>query len=124
MNQLAFNFELTDDERQILSLLRKGRANAISVRELTEATGLNEKKVRQTVRDLIMERWVLIGSAVHYPPGYYLPETADEAITATKSMAHRGIMILMRVAKMRRESIELVFNQARLDLEEIPRGGR
>ncbi len=119
MDQLAFSFELTDEERQILTLLRKGRANAITVRELSEETGLNEKIIRQTVRDLIMDRWILIGSAVHHPAGYFIPETADEAIAATKSIRHRGIMILMRAARLQRASLELVFNQARLELEEV-----
>lgn len=118
MDQLAFNFELTNEERHVLSLLKKGRANAVSVRDLAVKTGLGGVAVRQIVRRLIMERLILIGSAVSPPPGYFIPETPDEAVIATKSMVHRGISILARAAKMRRESIELVFNQGRLEFEE------
>jgi len=118
VEQLALDFELTKEEWAVLSLLRKGRARARSVRELVEATGMGDVHVRQTVRRLIMERGMLIGSAVSDPPGYYIPETPDEVFTATKSLRHRGIMILMRAARLQKSSVDLVFNQARLELEE------
>lgn len=117
MEQLALNFDLTNEERAVLALLRKGRARARSRRELSEETGMGDVHVRQTIRRLIMERGMLIGSAVSDPPGYYIPETADEVFNATKSLRHRGIMILMRAARLQKSSVDLVFNQARLELE-------
>lgn len=115
MEQLALNFDLTNEERVILPLLRKGRNCARSVRDLAGETGMSDVSVRQTVRRLIMERGVLIGSAVSDPPGYFLPETPDEIFTATKSLRHRGIMILMRAARLQKSSVEMVFNQAVLE---------
>jgi len=115
---MAFDFELTNEERHVIGLLKKGRSNAVSVRDLAVKTGLGGVAVRQVVRRLIMERGVLIASSVGDPPGYFIAETADEIITATKSLRHRGIMILMRAARLQKASVELVFNQARLEFEE------
>lgn len=118
MDQLAFNFELTSEERHVLNLIRTGRANAVLVRDLAVRTELSDVAVRQIVRRLIMERGILVASSVGDPPGYFIAETADEILAATKSLRHRGIMILMRAARLQKSSVELVFNQARLELEE------
>lgn len=123
MNQLAFEFEMTNEERTVFRLLRSGRASALSVKAIEIETGLDGKSVRKIVRDLIMEHGILIGSSVGDPPGYYLPETPDEAITATKTLRHRGVAILARAARLQRCSIELVFGQALLEFNEGERGG-
>lgn len=112
---------LSREEDAVYGRLRSGRNNAVSVKALEGATGMGDVEIRQIIRRLIMEHGLLIGSSVSDPPGYYIPETAEEAITATKSLRHRGIMILMRAAKLQRCSVELVFNQARLELEEVKR---
>ncbi|HPL62950.1 MAG TPA: hypothetical protein PK587_04200 [Syntrophales bacterium] len=113
-----FHAEFTREEEAVYSLLRTGRNNAILVRKIAAETGMSGVAVRKIIRRLIMEHCILIGSAVSDPPGYFIPETPDEAIAATKTLRHRGIMILMRAAKLQRCSIELVFNQARLEFED------
>lgn len=120
MDQAAFDFDLvlSDEERAVYGLLRHGRARALSARDLSERTGLKDKEIRQTIRSLIMERGLLVASAVDDPPGFFIAETSDEIITATKSLRHRGIMILVRAARLQKSSLELVFNQGRLELEE------
>lgn len=119
MDQAAFNFELnlSHEESKVYDLLQIGRAYAISAREISERTGMSDVQIRQTVRRLIMERGVLVASAVDDPPGFFLAETPDEIITATRSLRHRGIMILVRAARLQKSSLELVFNQGRLELE-------
>ncbi len=119
MDQAAFDFDLklTDEERAVYCLLGYGRARALSARDLSERTGLSDKTVRETVRSLIMERGLLVASAVDDPPGFFIAETPDEIITATRSLRHRGIMILVRAARLQKSSLELVFNQGRLELE-------
>ena len=119
MDQAAFEFglELSDDERAVYGLLRHGRARAMSARDLSERTGLSDVQVRQTVRSLIMGCGILVASAVDDPPGFFIAETPDEIITATKSLRHRGIMILVRAARLQKSSLEMVFNQGRLELE-------
>jgi len=119
VDQAAFEFglELSDDERAVYGLLRHGRARAMSARDLSERTGLSDVQVRQTVRSLIMGCGILVASAVDDPPGFFIAETPDEIITATKSLRHRGIMILVRAARLQKSSLEMVFNQGRLELE-------
>lgn len=119
MQLSLFHTGLSSDEEALYGLLRHGRDNAVSVKALEAATGMAGVEIRKIIRRLIMDHGLLIGSSVNSPPGYYIPETADEAITATKSLRHRGIMILMRAAKLQRCSVELVFNQARLEFDEV-----
>ena len=119
MEQAAFdfNFNLTREERAVYGLLQSGRANALSARNLSERTGLSDREVRQTIRSLVMERGILVASAVDDHPGFFIAETPEEIITATRSLRHRGIMILVRVARLQKSSLELVFNQGKLELE-------
>jgi hypothetical protein len=119
MDQAAFDFDLrlTDEERAVYSLLETGRANALSARDIADRTGMSDVRIRQTVRSLVMEHNFLVASVVNPPPGFFLPETADEIINATRSLRHRGIMILVRAARLQKSSLELVFNQGRLELE-------
>lgn len=119
MDQAAFDFDLqlTNEERAVYGLLRHGRARALPARDLAAKTGLSDVQVRQTVRNLIMERGLLVASAVDDPPGFFIAETADEVIHATRSLRHRGIMILVRAARLQKSSLELVFNQGRLELQ-------
>ena len=123
MDQAAFDFglNLTDEERAVYSLLQHGRACATSVREIAGRTGIGDVKVRQTVRSLIMERGILVASATDDPPGFFIAETPDEIIDATRSLRRRGIMILVRAARLQKSSLELVFDQGRLEL--ISEGG-
>ena len=79
---------------------------------------MSERNVRDTVRSLIMARGLLVASAVDDPPGFFIAETREEIIAATKSLRHRGIMILARVARLQKSSLELVFNLGRLEFEE------
>ena len=118
MDQAAFDFDLSSEELVVRNLLQSGRANALSVRELSERTGFGPVQIRQTVRRLIMDRGILVASAVDDPPGFFIAETADEIITATRSLRHRGIMILVRAARLQKASLELVFNQGQLEFEE------
>jgi hypothetical protein len=119
VDQAAFDFDLklTDEERAVYGLLRQGRARALSARDLSLRTGQSDKQIRETVRSLIMERGIVVASAVDDPPGFFIAETPEEVINATRSLRHRGIMILVRAARLQKSSLELVFNQGCLELE-------
>ncbi|MBI3584223.1 MAG: hypothetical protein HY096_09800 [Nitrospinae bacterium] len=119
MSQLSLDFEssLTHEERQILCLIRKGRANALSVRYLAGMTSFKEVEVRQMIRHLIMEHEALIASSVGNPPGFYIAETEGEVREATRSLRHRGISILERAAKLQKISLEDIFYQSRLEFQ-------
>ncbi len=106
--------DITHQEASILRLIQRGKGNAIKVPVLEGATGLQGVEVRETIRHLIMEHSVLIASCTH---GFFIAETAEEITEATRSLRHRGIMILMRAAKLQRISVEEVFGQARIEFE-------
>jgi hypothetical protein len=118
VDQAAFDFDMTAEEQAVYCCLMTGRASALSARDLSIRTGLSDKDVRQTVRSLIMDRGILVASAVDDPPGFFIAETPDEIITATRSLRHRGIMILVRAARLQKSSLELVFNQGKLEIEQ------
>jgi len=118
MEQASFSFDLSDEEQAVYSLLRTGRSRALSAQMLADETGLTNQQVRATVRRLIMVRGMLIASVVDDPPGFYIAETREEIITATRSLRHRGIMILVRAARLQKSSLELVFKLGRLEFEE------
>lgn len=111
--------DLTNDERDIISLLHKGRENAIGVKALANTTRLQEVEVRAIIRHLIMEHGFLIASAVSAPAGFYIAETIEEISQATKSLRHRGIAILMRAAKLQKISLEELFHQSRIEFGEV-----
>lgn len=104
--------DFTNEEMQILRLLQRGKQNAIKEKMLVFATGLHGVEVREKIRHLIMEHSVLIASCTR---GFFIAETLDEIQAATKSLRHRGIMILMRAAKLQKISLEEIFHQARLE---------
>lgn len=115
--QIRIDFELTKEELHILRLLRRGRANALSVRFLAGMTNLKDVEVRQMIRHLIMEHDALIASSVGSPPGFYIAETAEEIGEATRSLRHRGLCILARASRLQRISLVEIFNQALLEFE-------
>lgn len=107
--------ELTNEEMHISRLLRRGKSNAIKERVLAAATGLQGVEVREKIRHLIMEHGVLIASCTH---GFFIAETEEEIRAATLSLRHRGIMILMRAAKLQKISLKEIFNQTVMEFEQ------
>jgi len=104
--------DLTHEENMILRLLQRGKQNAIKEKALAAATGLPGVEVREKIRHLIMTHGILIASCTH---GFFIAETEEEIRGATKSLRHRGIMILMRAAKLQKISVEDIFHQARIE---------
>ena len=106
------NDELTNEEMEILRMLQRGKENSVKEKTLAAATGLQGVEVREKIRHLIMEHGVLIASCTH---GFFIAETVEEIKAATRSLRHRGLMILMRAAKLQKISLEDIFHQARIE---------
>ena len=67
------------DKYQVLSMLRKGKAKAITGKELARRLGEpNDRAIRLVIRELIADGYA-IASSVNKPHGYYLVETQEEA---------------------------------------------
>jgi hypothetical protein len=107
---------LTDEERRLAEFLtgHHGRNNAVLGHVLADHAGLQYDTVRAIISHMVNYHNFLIASCSR---GYYVPVTPDEVRTATKSLRHRGIMILLRAARLQKSSIEDVFGQAKLELE-------
>ncbi|MEW5745260.1 MAG: hypothetical protein AB1805_07490 [Nitrospirota bacterium] len=115
MEQAAFDFDLTGEERMILAALREGKENAILGDEIVKLTGIGYDRVRQVISHLVNEHFYLIAS---YSRGYYIPTSAEEVSETTRSLRHRGISILVRAAKLQKKSVEEIFNQSKLEFQQ------
>jgi hypothetical protein len=127
-DQLALDFDgprMTVEEQTIWGLLGHGRDHAVGAAWLAHMVGEPERRIRQVVRHLIMHHNISIATAVDQPTGFYLPANREERTTAVKGLRHRGIMILVRAAKLDRLSLEEEFQQGRFEFdEEQDRGTR
>ncbi len=117
MEQLALNFDLTREEQVIVNCLWPGRMRAVSASRISASTGINERRIRQVVRHLIDHHRLCIGSATDDPAGFFMLTDPGELADAIGALRHRGIMILVRAAKLSGNSIEEIFRQGRLELE-------
>lgn len=106
---------LTDEERRVWRSVsdRAGRGAAILGPRIAEQTALDYVTVRSVIAHLVNDHGMLIASCSR---GYYVPETPEEILSATKSLRHRAIMILLRASRLQKTSLESVFHQGRLEL--------
>ncbi|MCK9420241.1 MAG: hypothetical protein M0R70_12765 [Nitrospirae bacterium] len=107
---------LTQEEHIVWSAIRDrlGRDRALLGTVIAECAGIDYVTVRAIISHLVNFHGCLIASCSR---GYYVPVTPDEVQTSTRSLRHRGIMILLRAARLQKSSIEDVFGQAKLELE-------
>ena len=107
---------LTQEEHIVWSAIRDrlGRDRALLGPVIAECAGIDYVTVRAIISHLVNFHGYLIASCSR---GYYVPVTPEEIQAATKSLRHRGIMILLRAARLQKNSIEDVFGQAKLELE-------
>ena len=117
--QLALNFDgqpLTDEERAVWELIRtqRGKGYEVPGTLIAEATHVEYDRVRAIIAHLVNAHHKLIGSNGN---GYYIPVTKDEIDEVTRSLRHRGIMILVRAAKLQKTSLVEIFNQASIEFK-------
>lgn len=103
---------MTNEEMEILRLIQRGKANAITGKEIERQTGIKYDDVRHVISHLCVRHEIFIASC---DEGYFIPQTPEEHIAANKSMRKRGISILVRAAKQERRSLEEVYKQARIE---------
>lgn len=112
--QLGIDYELTNEERMIIDILKdcRGKDNAMIGEALSIRTGIKYDEVRAIISHLVNDHHILIASCSR---GYFIPVNAAEVDAATKSLRHRGIMILMRASRLQKTSLEEIFHQARME---------
>ncbi|MGN7192848.1 hypothetical protein ACTHS9_01605 [Bacillus mycoides] len=94
---------LTERENQVLLLIRQGKENAITVKDIISVIGGNDEEIRAIVRRLIEKYGYLIGSSNRIGrSGYYRPETNEEKEEAISKLEKRAAEILKRANIMRK----------------------
>ncbi len=106
--------ELTREERLVWEAVqpRRGKENAILGPMISAMTEIEYNRIREIISHLIKRHGRLIAS---YSRGYFIPITPEEVMEATRSLRHRGIMILVRASKLQRISLEEIFHQAKME---------
>ena len=115
-------WDMTNQELRILSLIQRGRTNAISMPALANACGISTRELQSTIQHLINDHGVLIASAtgkIHH--GYFYPEGEAEYKAAVDQLRHRIISLAKRIRAIDKTAFEEIFGQGNL-LEEVKRG--
>jgi len=112
---------LTTEEGLVLSkiLHHKGKQNSVSRMELSLLTGLDDRTIRQAIKDLIEEHGQPIGS--NYAGGYYMIADREELKKTYETLRGHALSILKRAAKLRKISLPELLGQ--LTLEEVSEHG-
>ncbi|MBI5056969.1 MAG: hypothetical protein HZB61_10185 [Nitrospirae bacterium] len=102
---------------KIINILQtcKGKEAAMLGAKIATLTGISYYDVRQTISHLINQHGCLIGS---YSRGYYQIVDPKEVDEVCESLRHRGILILYRASRIKKQSLEDVFNQGRIEFKE------
>jgi ribosomal protein S25 len=98
----------------ILSCLKFGKENAITQWEIAEKTGINARRVRQMIRELIEQHGVCIGSTPHQPAGYYLCQTKEELDENYNRLIKQAKKIMSRAVVFQKEPSAEIRGQLEL----------
>jgi len=94
----------------------QGKAQAIQVDVLAAITGIENTRVREIVRALIVTHGMPIGSSVSPPAGYYWMVDRAEIEENYRKLRHRGISILYRAACLKRIGLKELLRQIQIEL--------
>ncbi len=84
--------------KRLLGLLQKGRSKAISSSTLSKYLGIDERRLRILIRELIADGY-LIASTTGSPAGFFIAETLPEVQEYAKGLRDR----LIEDARRRRD---------------------
>lgn len=111
---IDFSVPLMPEEQAVWDCIKgcKGKGSEILGSTIASRTGIDYTTVRAIIAHLINHKHKLIGSN---SKGYYVPCAHEEINEVTRSLRHRGIMILVRAAKLQNTSLTEIFNQSCLE---------
>jgi hypothetical protein len=75
----------------------RGRRNAVLSPWVAECAGLGDRKVRQTIKELVEDHGVAIGSC---SAGFFIPETPDEVKAMRRLFLAHAYSLLRRVSAL------------------------
>lgn len=116
--QLTLDFQtppLMPEEQAVWDCIkdRRGKGSEVLGTVIAARTGIDYTTVRAIIAHLINHKHKLIGSN---SKGYYIPVAPEEIAEVTRSLRHRGIMILVRAARLQKTSLVEIFQQSCLEL--------
>lgn len=117
----------TDERRylrlRLLDLLRRehrGRANAISLKEIGAVFGVPWKTINSWLGELVVLRGYPIGTSIgsaEHPPGAYWIVDEEDRRVALDNLRPRAMAVLRRWQRLARVSAAELAGQIRLELE-------
>jgi biotin operon repressor len=103
-------------ERRILSTLRKGRENAISMSALADQLNISTRELQSIIQHLINDHGNMIASATGKNHGYYYPGNEEEYRAAVDQLKHRIISLARRIRAIDKKAFEEIFGQTTVEL--------
>ncbi len=122
--QLRIDFATPEERRQVAAVLAvirpcRGRAAAISMKEIADRTDVSERAVQAIVKFLVEERQVAIGTATSRPFGYFMLASDAERRAVRNHFLRRALSTLEHAKAFDQDGIVgPLVGQARLALEE------
>lgn len=81
---------LQEAEMAVLAILKKGRANATTGKEITTITGYKSRLIYSAISNLVVRYGVpIIGARVGTCNGYYIAETREELLEGLISLKNQ-----------------------------------
>lgn len=112
--------DMTNLHTELLRLIaRRDSSDPVSYQDLAVALGVNPRKIRQAVEDLVLIHHQPICSSYNSRrPGYYWPQTKEEIIDSGYRMIRHGVRIIKRGQAVLKWSEEEVMGQLPMFMSE------
>ncbi|MHC1726525.1 MAG: hypothetical protein AB9866_11025 [Syntrophobacteraceae bacterium] len=112
--------EMTTLHTELLRLIaRRDSSDPVSYQDLAVALGVNPRKIRQAVEDLVMiHKQPICSSYNSRRPGYYWPRSKEEIIDSGYRLIRHGVRIIKRGQGILRWSEEEVMGQLPMFMRE------
>lgn len=104
-------------ERAVYKALRRGGANARTVREIAAETGISTREVQSVVSHLILGHGVPVGTSMGKPFGNYLIDDPEDLKQTADLLRTRAIHQLMRVAALQKMTHRRLLEEIQTELE-------
>ena len=103
---------ITDDGKtlQIFELLHVGAENALTLRELVQLTGEDERSIRRRIQAERKAGKLILSDCLH---GYFLPENPSDVQRFARSMSRRAAEIA-RIARAAEAALADMAGQAQI----------
>ena len=81
---------LHEAEMAVLAILKKGRANAMTGKEIATITGYKSRLIYSAISNLVIRYSVpIVGARVGSHNGYYIAETREELLEGLRSLKNQ-----------------------------------